>query len=114
MWRDDSLLLDMLVAARHARSFVHDLDEKAFLASKLHQDAVVRELEVLGEAAARVSDDVRAEHPDIPWPQIVGLRNRLIHEYFRVQLDVVWSVVANELPSLIEQMEAIVPPEVDE
>lgn len=114
MWRDDSLLLDMLVAARHARSFVHDMDEKTFLASKLHQDAVIRELEVLGEAAGRVSDEVREDQPDIPWPQIVGLRNRLIHEYFRVKLDVVWTVVANELPSLIEQLQAIVPPEVDE
>jgi uncharacterized protein with HEPN domain len=110
MWRDDPLLLDMLLAAGHARDHVGGLSRDEFLASKLHQDAVIRELEVLGEAAGKVSEEVRAEYPQIPWPLIVGLRNRLIHEYFRVKLDVVWGVVTTELPPLIEQLEAIVPP----
>jgi len=111
MWRDDPLLLDMLLAARHASQHAHGLSRDSFLASKLHQDAVIRELQVLGEAAGRVSEEVRAEYPEIPWPQIVGLRNRLIHEYFRVKLDVVWDVVTEELPGLIEQLERIVPPQ---
>ena len=110
MWRDDPLLLDMLLAAGHARDHVGGLSRDQFLASKLHQDAVIRELEVLGEAAARVTEEIRAECPEIPWPQIVGLRNRLIHEYFRVRLDAVWEVVTTELPPLIEQLMAITPP----
>lgn len=110
MWRDDPLLLDMLMAASHARDHVSGLSRDQFMASKLHQDAVIRELEVLGEAARRVSDEVRAECPEIPWPQIVGLRNRLIHEYFRVRLGLVWEVVTTELPPLIEQLRKIVPP----
>lgn len=111
MWRDDPLLLDMLLAAGHASDHVEGLSRDEFLKSKLHQDAVIRELEVLGEAAGRVSEEVRAEYPEIPWPQIVGLRNRLIHEYFRVKLDVVWKVVTTEVSPLIEQLQAIVPRE---
>ncbi len=111
MWRDEAWLLDMLTAARHAREHVEEVTEEEFMHSTLHQDAVVRELEVLGEAAVNVSEEVRAEHPEIPWPRIIGMRNRLAHEYFRVKLDVVWQVVTNELPQLIDLPRAIVPPE---
>jgi uncharacterized protein with HEPN domain len=114
MWHDDPLLVDMLVAARHARDHVSALSPDQFMASKLHQDAVIRELEVLGEAARRVSEQARAGSPEIPWSQIVGLRNRLIHEYFRVRLGLVWEVVTTELPPLIERLEEIVPSEGNE
>ena len=63
--RDAALLLDMLLAAQDARTFTKDLDEEAFLKSRLHQNAVIRSLEVIGEAASKVSQDFRAAHPDI-------------------------------------------------
>ena len=110
MWRDEAWVLDMLAAARRAKEHVAGLSEEELLASGLHQDAIVRQLEVLGEAASNVSKAFRDEHTAIPWPQIVGMRNRLIHEYFRVDLVVVWSVVKDELPPLIVQLESIVPP----
>jgi uncharacterized protein with HEPN domain len=91
--RDAALLLDMLLAARDAREFVEGLDEAAFLASRLHQNATIRSLEVLGEAAGKVSSATRVAHPEIPWRDITGMRHRLIHGYGDVRLDVVWMVV---------------------
>jgi uncharacterized protein with HEPN domain len=85
--RDAALLLDMLLAARDARSFIKDLNEAAFLASRLHQNAVIRSLEVLGEAASKISADTKGRYSDIPWREIVGMRHRLIHGYGDVRLE---------------------------
>lgn len=111
MSRDAERVRDMISAAQKALGHVSGLSREAFLESGLHQDAVVRQLEIVGEAAGRVSDEFRSEHPQIPWSAIAGLRNRLIHAYFEVDLDVVWEIVGHELPPLIEQLGATVPPE---
>ena len=71
---------------------------KEFERSELHQNAVMRPLEVIGEAARRVSQQTRDAHPEIPWEQMIGMRNRLIHEYFRVNLATVWDTVQNDCP----------------
>jgi uncharacterized protein with HEPN domain len=65
----------------------------------------------IGEAASKVTDDTREHHPDIPWSRIAGMRTFLAHEYFRIDLDAVWSVITTQLEPLIEQLKAIVPPE---
>jgi uncharacterized protein with HEPN domain len=109
--RDAALLLDMLLAARDAQGFVEGLDEAAFLASRLHQNAAIRSLEVLGEAAGKVSPRIRAAHPEIPWREITGMRHRLIHAYGEVRLDLVWMALRDRLGSLIAQLEALVPEE---
>ena len=111
MSRDKALLLDILLAARDAISYVEGLDREGFMESKLHQDAVVRALEVVGEAAQKVSDQGKKAAPDIPWRQITGMRNRLIHEYFRVDLEEVWDTVQTSIPELITKIEPLVPPE---
>jgi uncharacterized protein with HEPN domain len=111
MWRDDARLMDMLISARRAQEFLAGITDEDFLASPLHQHAVTRALEVLGEAARGVSEDRRRALPYIPWEDVIGMRSKLIHEYFHVKLDVVWGVVRNDLPALIEQLEASVPPE---
>jgi uncharacterized protein with HEPN domain len=77
--RDAALCLDMLLAARDARVFIVGLDETAFAASRLHQNAAIRSLEIIGEAAGKVSATARAAHPEIPWREITGMRHRLIH-----------------------------------
>ena len=87
--RDAALFLDMLLAARDAKAFIEGLDEAAFLASRLHQNAVIRSLEVLGEAA--------------------GMRHRLIHGYGEVRLDLVWTVLRDRLDPLITTLVALVP-----
>ena len=103
--RDAALLLDMLFAARDARGFVAGMDEAAFLASRLHQNAVIRSLEVIGEA---VSPAFRAAQPAIPWREITGLRHRLIHDYDEVRLDVVWRVVTGHFDPLIASLEPLI------
>jgi uncharacterized protein with HEPN domain len=82
----------MLLAARDAQAFVKGLDEAAFLASRLHQNAAIRSLEVLGEAAGKISVATQAAHPEIAWREITGMRHRLIHGYSEVRLDLVWVV----------------------
>ena len=109
--RDLALLWDMRLAARDAQSFVAGLDEAAFLASRLHQAAVIRALEVLGEAAGRVSRESCAALPDLPWREMTGLRHRLIHGYAEVRLDLVWRVATERLGPLVAMLEALLPPE---
>jgi uncharacterized protein with HEPN domain len=107
--RDAALLLDMLLAARDAQSFVEGLDEEAFRASRLHQNAVIRSLEVVGEAAGKISETTQSAHPEIPWRDITGMRHRLIHGYGEVRLDVVWMVVREHLDVLIAQLAHLIP-----
>jgi uncharacterized protein with HEPN domain len=112
-WRDAALLLDMRLAAEDAIGFVATLDEQAFLASNLHQSAVIRKLEVIGEAAGRVSKAFRATHPNIPWREMTGLRHRLIHGYGDVRLDIVWRVATEKLRGLIVTLAPLIPPDAD-
>lgn len=109
--RDQALLLDMLLAARDAQKFVSGMEKNEFLASTLHQNAVIRSLEVVGEAAGRVSRDTSERLSVIPWRKVTGMRHRLIHDYFEVDLELVWEVVQVEVPSLIKTLDAVVPPE---
>ena len=98
MRRDDAYLLDMLVAARKAVTFAADLTYPQFVRSDLHQNAIFKVLEIVGEGASRVGEDTRQTHPDISWHQIVGLRNRIVHAYFEIDLDVVWRVEGEGSP----------------
>lgn len=109
--RDAALLLDMLLAARDARTFVAGMDEAGFQASRLHQNAVIRSLEVIGEAAGKVSAETQAAHPGIPWREITGMRHRLIHGYAEVRIDLVWTVVQAHLDTLIGTLEPLIPDE---
>jgi uncharacterized protein with HEPN domain len=77
----------------------------------LHQHAIAKTLENIGEAARKVSDDMRAAHPEIPWAPIMSMRNRIAHEYFNLDLLKVWEVVTTDVPALIAVIEPLVPPE---
>jgi uncharacterized protein with HEPN domain len=79
----------------------------AFMADRKTQDAVVRNLEIIGEAVKRLSPDLTGTHADVPWRQIAGMRDKLIHDYFGVDLDLVWVVVEQELPSLRTRIAAL-------
>ena len=111
MWRDPAYLLDILDAARLILSYVQDIDQQALKTDPMRQDAIMRRFGIIGEAARRLSEEFRASHPDIPWQEMIGMRNRLIHEYNKVELDTVWKVIQTELPKLIEQIEPLVPPD---
>ncbi len=79
----------------------------SFLDDRMRQDAIIRKLEIIGEAAKRLDDTVKALAPEIPWRQVAGMRDRLIHAYFGVDLALVWAVVGNELPLLRVAIERI-------
>ncbi len=112
MPRDDSAyLLDMLLAARDAVSFTVGISYDEFVRDRRTQLSVLKSVEIVGEAAAHVSDEAKRAHPAIPWREIVGIRNRLVHVYFDIDLLLVWNTVRNDLPVLIGQLEPLVPPE---
>lgn len=111
MRQDDSYLLDMLVAARRATRFALALTFDEFRRSDLHQSATLRVLEIIGEAASRISSDFKREHAEIPWSEIIGLRNRIAHAYFAIDVDLVWQIVNDDIPALIDHLERLVPPE---
>ena len=113
MRRDAAYLLDILIAARDAQSFVSGLTWEQFEGSRLHQNAVIKAIEIIGEAAGRVSNETRATYTEIPWPEIIGMRHRLVHGYFEVDLRKVWDTVQNDLPPLIASIEPLIPPEED-
>jgi uncharacterized protein with HEPN domain len=98
----------MLEAIARIRRYVGRKGRAAFLASPLLQDAVIRNIEILGEAAGRVSREFAARHDSIPWQDIAGMRHRLIHGYLKVNLETVWQVVKRDAPALELDLRAIV------
>jgi uncharacterized protein with HEPN domain len=111
MRRDETYLLDILIAANKALRFVEGMDQNEFEHNEIMQNAVIRPREIIGEASARVSKEFRKAHSEIPWREMVGLRNRLIHAYFRVNFGAVWDTIHKDLPKLIEIIEPLVPKE---
>jgi uncharacterized protein with HEPN domain len=100
----------MREAASAALAFTAAKDRASLDADLQLQFALVRALEIIREAAARLTEETRAAHPEIPWVNIVGMRNRLVHGYFDVDLDIVWRTVSEYLPPLIDALDALIPP----
>jgi|GEM_PF-280665 len=101
----------MLLAARHATEFSGDLPWEQLDVDPLHQHAIAKALKSITEAAGKVSDDFRAADPEIPWRGIIGLRHRIVHEHFSLDLVRVRSIVSTGAPALIRLLEPVVPPE---
>ena len=101
MKNENSLRLRHILDAIDAiGNYVGEVDEEQFNRDAMRHDAVIRQIEIIGEAATHLTEDLRKEHPDIPWTLIVGTRNRLIHGYTAVSLKFVWKIVKTELPKL--------------
>lgn len=98
-------LRHVLDHAREAVALVQGKSRADLTNSRLLQLGLVRLGEIIGEAAARVSRDERVKHPTIPWDDVVGMRNKLIHGYDRVDLDILWDTVTDDLPRLVEELE---------
>jgi uncharacterized protein with HEPN domain len=110
MPRDTAYLLDILEAAKLAVAYVSTKTKEEFLQDTQCQDAVIRRLEIIGEAARRISEGTRARLPHLPWSAMINTRNLMIHEYDDVDLAVVWDTVQNHLPALIRAIAPLVPP----
>lgn len=102
-------LNDILESIRDTIEFTENISFDAFLADKKTINAVIRSLEVLGEASRKIPDDVKNKSHEIPWKRMMQMRNKLIHEYFGVDLEIVWTVIKDELPPLIPHLEKLLP-----
>jgi uncharacterized protein with HEPN domain len=108
MPRDSEVYLaDILVAIDRIDHYTRGMQRAAFAADQRTIDAVVRNLEVIGEAVKSLPGDLRAQHPDVEWQKIAGLRDILIHAYFGVDVDIVWDVVVNKLAGLRKTVETM-------
>lgn len=111
MQRDPQFLLDMLQSAELIMTYTAQCSKAEFVANVQIQDSVIRRLVVIAEAARRVSEVTRQTLPNISWSEINGMRNRLVHEYDDVNLNIVWDVVQSKIPPLIEALKLQIPPE---
>ena len=108
MPRDSKTFIsDILEAIQRVEEYTGSLSIDNFAESKLHQDAVIRNLEIIDEAVKRLPGNLRNKYPDVEWKKIAGLRDILIHAYFGIDVEIVWDVVQNKLPEFKEQMNLI-------
>lgn len=105
--RDADYLRHMVDAIGRIVQYAGKADKETFLANPMMQDAVIRNIEIIGEAANRLSPEFAARHNAIPWRDIAGMRHRLIHGYFKVNLNTVWNVAAKDLPELESQIRTL-------
>jgi uncharacterized protein with HEPN domain len=101
----------MLKHAREAVALARSRHRSDFDGDRVLQLAMTRLVEIVGEAASKVAPDVRQRYSSVPWNQIVGMRQRLVHGYDSVDLEVLWDTVTDDLPTLVKQLEAIIPGE---
>ena len=112
--RDDiAKVVDIHLACTDVLEMTAGVDRSAYNENHMLQLALCRLLEVIGEAARTVSEEYRQAHREVPWARIVGLRNKIVHEYFRLDLDMIWRIVTEDVPALAKTIATLVPPEED-
>ena len=106
---DAAWLVDMFLACEKIERFVRGVDGSAFLGDELRQEAILRQLTVLGEAAKNVSAEFRLAHPEIPWQELARFRDLVVHRYRRLQLAKVWEIVTDDVVVLKRHLDPLVP-----
>ena len=105
--RDRVYLLHMLESAQKVVEFTRGCTRQDLESNEMLALAIVRLIEIIGEAANALSPECRAQQPDIPWRSIIGTRHRLIHGYFEVDLDIIWTIVSRDIPELMPQLDEL-------
>jgi uncharacterized protein with HEPN domain len=85
-------------------TYVNGVEKTAFLNNNMMQDAVMRQIEIIGEAAGRISDELQEKHPGLPWLEMRAIRNKIVHDYLEINTDIIWDTVHNDLPTLKVQV----------
>lgn len=107
--RDKMLLLeDMLQAATKIKRYTDNLDFDSFVEDDKTVDAVIRNFEIIGEAASRIDPDFRIKNPEIEWTRIRGFRNRIVHDYFGIDYEIVWTIIETYINELIDWLETLI------
>lgn len=104
---DTDFLDDIQEAVRRVKAYLGAMTYEAFLADIKTQDAVIRNLEIIGEATKSLSAELRAKYADVPWKGMAGVRDRLIHHYFGVNLDIVWQIASGELSEVASRIQEV-------
>jgi uncharacterized protein with HEPN domain len=110
MWKDDATAADILLAAQDIQRFTAGLSYGDFVKNRIVQSAVVFRIMVMGEAAKRLSEEFRRNHPTIEWKELAGMRDRCVHGYDSINLDIVWAVVRVDAPAIEKYLKTIVKP----
>ena len=100
---------DMIGFAEKVITYTDGLDQEGFVASGLNYDATVRNLELIGEAATNIPEEVRLQFPQVPWRMVIATRNRLIHGYLGIDNDTLWSIIQSDVPALLEHLQQMKP-----
>ena len=108
MNRDSDYLTDIVLSARLILAYVEGVGQEQFFQDTRLQDSVIRRLEIIGEAAGRVSPDFRSGHPEIPWSSMTGMRNRMIHGYDDIDMGIVWNTSQESVPNLLTLIEPLI------
>lgn len=106
-------LRDMLDNAKRAIRFSSDMDYKTFIADERIIYAVIRAVELVGEATRNIPEEIRAKYPEIPWRDASDMRNKLVHQYFGIDLEVIWKTIHEDLPDLVNFLDDIIRQEED-
>ena len=104
---DLELLCDIKEAIERIVGYLSGIEYEQFLKDAKTQDAIVRNMEVIGEASKNISDELKKQRPQSPWKKLAGIRDRLIHHYFGVNFDIIWNIMKKELPDLIGEIDKL-------
>ena len=106
--RDDTVYLKhILDAIKKIKQYLKNINETSFIQNSLFQDAVIRQIEIIGEAARNISTQLIDEYPSVPWQDVIGMRHKLIHDYFGVDIEAVWKTATEDVPILEKQVRLI-------